>query len=152
MKRCLLILLLVMAPVTQSLATYTDKIMMVRSDQSFPETMTSLQLAIKKHGYKLSRIQRVDIGLTHSGFKTDKYRIVFFSKPDEFHMLVDKYPELIPYLPLKIAIFAENDQTILISANPLIFMQMYHDKELKAIFERWQNDIIAILNSVQKGE
>jgi len=152
MKRYLLIVLLVLAPFSQSQATYTDRIMMIRSDQSFPETMAALQLAIKNHGYTLSRVQRVDLGLTHSGFKTDRYRIVFFGKPDEFHQLVDKYPELIPYLPLKIAIFAENDQTILISANPLIFMQMYHNKELSKIFERWQKDIIAILNSVQSAE
>ena len=43
--------------------------------------MAVLQHAIGTQGYTLSRVQRVDIGLTESGFKTDKYRVVFFGKP-----------------------------------------------------------------------
>ena len=133
-------------------ALVTDQMIMTRSDQGFPETMVSLQLAIRKQGYTLSRVQRVDIGLTSSGYQTDKYRVVFFGKTDEIHELTRKHPELIPYLPLKIAIFAEGDHTIMVTTNPQVFADMYPDQDLKPLFQRWQKDVINILNSVHFSE
>ncbi len=130
----------------------TDELIMIRSTQAFPEAMTSLQSAITAQGYTISRVQRVDIGLTSSGYKTDKYRIVFFGKTDQIHMLRDQYPELIPYLPLKIAIFAEGEETILVTSNPLAFSQLYTDEQLKPIFQQWGKDIVSIFKSVQISE
>lgn len=130
----------------------TDELIMIRSTQAFPEAMTSLQAAITAQGYTISRVQRVDIGLTSSGYKTDKYRIVFFGKKDEIYTLRDKYPELIPYLPLKIAIFAEGEETILVTSNPIAFTQLYPDDQLKQIFHQWRKDIVSIFKSVQFAE
>ena len=62
---------------------YADELIMARSTEDFPETMLMLQNVIKKQGYIPSRVPRVDIGLTKSGYKTDKYRVVFFGKADE---------------------------------------------------------------------
>ncbi|TNF36181.1 MAG: DUF302 domain-containing protein, partial [Gammaproteobacteria bacterium] len=106
-------------------AVVTEQLIMIRSQQPFPETMASLQLAITNQGYTISRVQRVDIGLTSSGYKTDKYRVVFFGKPEEIRTLRTQHPELIPYLPLKIAIFAEGEETILVASNPIAFAQLY---------------------------
>jgi uncharacterized protein (DUF302 family) len=130
-------------------AVITDELMMIRSDQAFPETMSSLQEAIKKQGYALSRVQRVDIGLTAMGFKTDKYRVVFFGKTNEIHHLSENYPSLIPYLPLKIAIFAEGEETLLVCSNPMSFIDLYPEPELADIFRQWRKDIEKILNYVQ---
>ena len=131
-----------------SQALVTGEMIMVRSSESFPETMSLLQEAIKGHGYQLSRIQRVDVGLTKKGYKTDKYRIVFFGKGEQIQHLSSKYPQLIPYLPLKIAIFAENDNTILISVNPTIYNDLFNLPELKPVYEKWLKDITLILNAV----
>ena len=150
MKRLLLIALFLFSGHASALVT--DQLMMVRSSQSFPETMATLQEAIAKQGYKVSRVQRVDIGLTRSGYKTDKYRIVFFGKTDEIHGLSHKYPDMVPYLPLKIAIFAEGDETLLITANPWAFAQMYPQKDLKATFQHWYQNIRHILEIVQNAE
>ena len=87
-----------------------QEIIMTRSMQPFPETMLTLQESIRAHGYTVSRVQRIDIGLTGMGYKTDKYRIVFAGKPDEIRMLTEKAPQLIPYMPPKISIFAEGNQ------------------------------------------
>ena len=100
-------------------------------------------------GYELSRVQRVDVGLSSKGYKTDKYRVVFFGKGKQIQQLSLKYPQLIPYLPLKIAIFAENDNTILISSNPTIYNDLFKLPELKPTFEIWLKDITQILKSVQ---
>ena len=130
-------------------AVITDELMMIRSAYSFPETMSLLQEAIKKQGYTLSRVQRVDIGLTASGYQTDKYRVVFFGKTGEVHKLVKEHPEFIPYLPLKIAIFAEGDETILVCSNPAAFTHLFADDDLHVIFKRWEKDLTQILNYVQ---
>ena len=85
---------------------------MARSASSFPETMSKLQEIIKAEGYKVSRVQRVDIGLTAMGYKTDKYRVVFYGKAEENKKLVKQYPFLIPYLPLKMSTYVLKDTII----------------------------------------
>jgi uncharacterized protein (DUF302 family) len=132
-----------------SQAVVTGEMIMVRSSEAFPETMSTLQQAISDRGYSLSRVQRVDVGLTAKGYATDKYRVVFFGKGEQVKQLAADYPQLIPYLPLKIAIYAEGDDTILISANPASFNDMFDIPQLKPVFNQWQRDIIDILNSMQ---
>lgn len=134
---------------SNSFAVVTGEMIMVRSAEAFPETMSLLQEAIRDQGYQLSRVQRVDVGLSAKGYATDKYRIVFFGKGKEIQQLSAKYPQLIPYLPLKIAIFAEDDNTILISANPSTYNDLFNLPELKPTFDKWLIDITKIMKSVQ---
>ena len=134
---------------SNSFAVVTGELIMVRSAEAFPETMSLLQEAIHKQGYQLSRVQRVDVGLSAKGYATDKYRIVFFGKGREIQQISAKYPQLIPYLPLKIAIFAEDDNTILISANPSTYNDLFNIPELKPTFDKWFIDITKIMKSVQ---
>ncbi len=149
MKHSLLLLLLL--AVFQR-AAVADDLMMIRSTQDFPETMATLQAAIKKTGNTLTRVQRIDVGLTKMGYKTDKYRVVFYGKLAEINQLVEKFPELIPYLPLKIAIFSENNETVLTATNPERLSEMYPDKELIPIFLTWAKDLIQIMDEVQKAD
>ncbi len=133
----------------KSHAVVTGEMLMVRSTEAFPEAMALLQEAISKQGYTLSRIQRVDVGLNAKGYKTDKYRVVFFGKGEQIQAISIKYPQLIPYLPLKIAIYAEGDDTILVSANPSVLHDMFQLKDLKPMFDLWLKDITIILKAVQ---
>jgi uncharacterized protein (DUF302 family) len=129
-----------------------EEILMARSLQPFPEAMLALQDSIRDHGYTLSRVQRVDIGLTGMGYKTDKYRIVFLGKIDEVRELEVKAPQMIPYLPLKISIFAEDSQTILITSNPRLYAAIAGDAVDPAIFERWERDLRSIFHDVSITE
>ncbi|HKJ76074.1 MAG TPA: DUF302 domain-containing protein [Gammaproteobacteria bacterium] len=147
MSRTLALLLLLAAAVP----AHADRLLMARSSQPFPETMLAVQDAIGAHGYTVSRVQRVDIGLTASGYKTDKYRIVFFGRPGEVRRLADKHLELIPYLPLKLTLFAEGDDTIIVSANPMVFAPVADDPETKAILKRWRRDVRAILAQIRSA-
>ena len=72
-----------------------DGLVMVRTALTFPEAMLALQESIREHGYTVSRVQRVDIGLTGMGYKTDKYRIVFAGKYDEIREICDRYGVLL---------------------------------------------------------
>ena len=129
---------------------YAEDLVMLRSSQPFPETMSNLQQVIKQHGYVVSRVQRVDIGLTKMGYKTDKYRVVFFGKNKELQKLSDDYPELTAYLPLKIAIFSEGTETLLVTSDPIKFTEMFPDKALTEHFSRWSNDVVAIFSDMRK--
>jgi uncharacterized protein (DUF302 family) len=126
-----------------------EDLLMLRSSQPFPETMSNLQNTIKHHGYTVSRVQRVDIGLTKMGYKTDKYRVVFFGKHDELVKITNTHPELAAYLPLKIAIFSEDTETLLVTTNPLKYGEMFKNESLKKYFTQWSKDITAILNDMR---
>ena len=117
-----------------------EQLMMVRVKQSFPETMLKFQEVIKEHGYQLSRVQRVDIGLTNMGYQTDKYRIVFFGKLEQNRWIVEKHPELIAYLPIKVAIYAEEQDTLMVAPNLELLINA-QDPQLKKIVSEWQRDI-----------
>jgi uncharacterized protein (DUF302 family) len=122
----------------------------VRSQQNFEEAMSTLQSAIAARGYRVSRVQRVDVGLEAKGYKTDRYRVVFYAKPGQLEQLADKYPTLIPYLPLNVAIFAEGGNTILAAPRPSILREMFPQPELQPIFEGWEKDVTSILDEVRE--
>jgi uncharacterized protein (DUF302 family) len=125
-----------------------EDMIMTRSVLDFPEAMLALQESIAAHGYTVSRVQRIDVGLTGMGYKTDKYRIVFAGKIAEIRELTDKAPQLTPYLPPKIAIFAEGDQTILVTINPKLYADIAGEAIEPVFFDRWESDLRSIFYDV----
>ena len=111
--------------------------------------MLSLQDSIQSHGYTVARVQRVDVGLTQSGYETDKYRVVFYGRLDEIQKLTHDHPETIPYLPPNISIFAEGDQTLLVTLNPAMYKELFPHPALTELFERWESEVRAIFEEVR---
>jgi uncharacterized protein (DUF302 family) len=144
----LLALLLLLS--TTGASAVQESLLMMRSTQSFPETMLALQKRLGEYGYTISRVQRVDIGLTSSGFQTDKYRIVFYGKPNEIRELSKKHPQLIPYLPLKMTLFAEQDETLLVALDPTMLRDVVDDEEFHYTLQRWKNDILSIMDEIRE--
>ncbi|MEN8169890.1 MAG: DUF302 domain-containing protein [Pseudomonadota bacterium] len=144
------LLALLLLATSHPLQAGNDQLLMMRSVQGFPETMLALQKSISEYGYTVSRVQRVDIGLTSSGFATDKYRIVFFGKLEEVRQLSAKYPQLIPYLPLKITLFAEQDETVLTTFDPGLLTVLAPDEHFRQQTMRWRSDIIAIFDELRE--
>ncbi len=143
---------LVMLLLTASWSSGAQDLYMVRSQMAFPETMIALQKAIREQGYVLSRVQRVDIGLKKSGFKTDRYRVVFFGKPEQIEQYSKRYRDLVPYLPLKIAIFAEGDETLVLASSFQHLRPYFTQPELERQFDAWETDIQRILEQVRLSE
>ncbi len=131
--------------------SFADELMMIRSEQTFPETMLKLQETINKMGYTISRVQRVDIGLSKSGYMTDKYRVVFFGRNNEITEITAKYPHLIPYIPWKIAIFAEQENTLLVTADPLRLLDKRYPGANRYLYQ-WKKDLEKIMHNMQKAE
>lgn len=127
-----------------------QNLLMVRTPQPFEATMNVLQQTLAEYGYAVGHVQRCDGGMADFGYKSDLYRVVFFGKLAEVRELSAKYPELIPYLPLKILLFAERDQTVLVALNPLELARRYEARQLQVQFLRWHSDLRAILQEVQE--
>ena len=128
-----------------------NDLLMVRSQQGFPEAMLTLQTSIREHGYDVLRVQRIDIGLTGMGYKTDKYRVVFVGKTKEIQYLVDKYPEMVAYMPPQISIFAEKGETMLVTANPGVYADMIDDEADKIMFKRWESDVYSVFDDIRNA-
>ena len=129
-----------------------EGLLMARTDNQFPEAMTLLQSAISSHGYKITRLQEVNENLARRHFKSDMYRVVYFGKYDEIKQVTAKYPDLIPFLPLSITIFAEGDQAILVASHPRMLEALFPDPSLKPIFEHWENDMVSIMDEVRESK
>ena len=82
--------------------------------------------------------------------KTDRYRVVFFGKASEIRYIANKYPQLAAYLPMKISLFAEGQETIMLAADPMMLDRVVSSKELKPILKRWSRDIRKILEDIRK--
>ncbi|MES2408173.1 MAG: DUF302 domain-containing protein [Pseudomonadota bacterium] len=129
-----------------------EGLLMARTDNQFPEAMTLLQSAISSHGYKITRLQQVNENLAKRHFKSDMYRVVYFGKYDEIKQASARHPELIPFLPLSITIFAEGDQAILVASHPRMLEAFFPDPAMKPMFERWEKDVAAIMDEVRKSK
>ena len=130
-------------------AVLADDLIIRRVGMTFPETMNALQSAIAEEGYKVSRVQRVDIGLTGSGYNTAEYRIVFFMRENIVHEMAVTHPELTPFLPLKVTIFAEGNETVLVTMNPIKLDEFFPELNMAMTFARWTVDVNRILDRVQ---
>lgn len=129
-----------------------DGLLMVRMEKPFPEAMTLLQSAISSRGYTVTRLQQVNENLERRDFKSDMYRVVYFGKYEEVKQVTAKNAELIPFLPLNITIFAEGDQSILVSSHPKTLRQFFPDPALKPVFDRWEKDIVAIMDELREDK
>jgi len=127
-----------------------DELLMVRMDKQFPEAMTLLQSAISSRGYKITRLQQVNENLERREYKSDMYRVVYFGKLEEVRQATAAYPELIPFLPLNITIFAEGDQTILVANHPQTLRRYFPDSALKPVFDRWEKDVVEIMDEMRE--
>ena len=126
-------------------------LLMTRVNRLFPEAMTLLQSAISSRGYTVTRLQQVNENLERREFKSDMYRVVYFGKHEEVRQATAKNPEMIPFLPLNITIFAEEDQTILVASHPQMLREFFTDPELIPLFDRWEKDIIEIMDEVREA-
>jgi uncharacterized protein (DUF302 family) len=144
--------LLIIVAFTLSVSAIAADLLMVRTRQSFPEAMLTLQTSVKEHGYTVAHVQRIDIGLTGMGYNTDKYRVVFIGKKKEIQYLIDKYPVLAAYMPPQISIFAEHGETVLVTANPQIYANMINVEKDKLIFKRWESDIYSVFDDIRLAD
>lgn len=127
---------------------YAENMIMQRVHHNFENTMILVKEKLDEYGYKVAHIQKCDGGLSDFGYKTDQYRSVFYAKFEEMRHISTRYPLMIPYMPLKIAVIREKDTVLLVALNPNNLSVFFPQKELVILFGRWENDIRAIFEEV----
>lgn len=138
LKLCFVVLLLGSSVISHA---SEDNLLMIRTLEPFEITMEKIQRLIEEYGYSVAHIQRCDGGLNDFDYETDYYRVIFFGKYEEVKALSNDYPELIPFLPLKFLVFAENDETVIVSLDPGTLADYFENPEIKHQLQRWHNDI-----------
>lgn len=131
-------------------AQAAQDLLIARAPRAFPEAMAGAQQAIADAGYTVVRVQRVDVGLSSSGFETAEYRLIFFGRADEMQAVPAQAPELMAYLPLKMVIFAEGDTTMLVMQNPALLARLFPQPSLQRYFQRWERDARAVLERMAR--
>jgi len=150
MKSWCIALALLLATLT--LPAVADQLLIIRTQQSYPEAMSTLQTAISARGYKITRVQNIDVGISKTGHTIDYYKVVFYGKPEEVARIVREHPELIPYLPLNIVIFAEDANTVVATNRPGVLADFFPDPALKPMFMQWEKDLIEIFDEVRAAK
>ena len=110
-----------------------------------------VKTSIEEHGYSVAHIQLCDGGMKDFGYQSDFYRVVFFGKIDEIRTAVEHYPELVSYLPLKLAVIAEKDETLLSVLNPEALAPFFTDHQAQIQLGRWHSDLVSILQDVRRA-
>ena len=127
-------------------------LLMARVNRMFPEAMTLLQSAISSRGNTVTRLQQVNENLQRREFQSDMYRVVYFGKYEEVRQATARNPQLIPFLPLNITIFAEGDETIMVASHPQMLREFFPDPELQPLFERWEKEMVEIMDEVREAK
>jgi hypothetical protein len=124
--------------------------LMARTSMKFEVAMEVLVQTLGEYGYTVAHTQRCDGGMADFGYESDFYRVVFFGKIDEVRRLSADHPELVPFLPLKMLLFAEKNETVFVILNPLDLVRHFDSKDLQVQFQRWHSDIRSILNEIRE--
>lgn len=128
-----------------------DNMLMSRIAAPADLVMEYVKTSVEEHGYTIAHLQLCDGGMTDAGYKTDFYQVIFFGKVEEVRMISADYPELVSYLPLKLAVIAERDETLLSVLNPEALAPFYSDRRLQIQFGRWRRDLASIMDDVQRA-
>ena len=136
--------------VSATVASAND-MMMARLPLKAEIALEYVKASIREHEYTIAHEQLCDGGMTTFGYKTDTYRVLFFGKGKEIRMLSEKHPDIVSYLPLKMTVVAENNETLLSILDPDFLARYYDDRDVLITLQRWQNDIRSIFNDVRRG-
>lgn len=128
-----------------------DNMLMIRIPMRADVVMEYVKTSVVEHGYSIAHLQTCDTGLGDFGYKSDFYQVLFFGKVDEVRWLSEHHPELVSYVPLKIAVIAERDETLLVVLNPEALAQFYADEGVQIQLGRWHNDLVSIFEDVRRA-
>jgi len=129
-----------------------DEMLMARIGMKADLAVEYLKTSVEEHGYTVAHVQLCDGGMKDFGYKSDTYRVVFFGKVDEVRWITEKHPEFVAYVPLKMAVVAEKDESVISIVNPHTFNQYYQgDEDMRIQFARWYNDIHSIISDMYKA-
>jgi uncharacterized protein (DUF302 family) len=134
-----------------SVSALADNMLMIRIPMKAEIVLEYVKTSITEHGYQIAHLQTCDAGLGDFDYKTDFYQVVFFGKVDEVRWISENHPELVSYLPLKIAVIAERDDALLVVLNPEALAPFYAEEAIQVQLGRWNSDLVSIFDDVRRA-
>jgi uncharacterized protein (DUF302 family) len=134
-----------------SVGSLADNMLMIRIPMKAEIVLEYVKTSIIEHGYQIAHLQTCDAGLGDFDYKTDFYQVVFFGKVDEVRWISENHPELVSYLPLKIAVIAERDDALLVVLNPEALAPFYAEEAIQVQLGRWNSDLVSIFDDVRRA-
>lgn len=122
-----------------------DRLPVVDSKNDFPETMMRLQDELQSQGYRVLRVQSVDRGMEKAGYHLDKYRIIFFGKPEDLNRVLEDYPAFASFLPLSITVYEEGGQTKILNMPYKKIKQAAPTPDIALLVDTWQEETLTVI-------
>lgn len=144
-------LLLIGCALLSTTSVARENILTARTSSGFENTLKKAKLILEENRFTVAHVQRCDGGLRQMGYKTDNYKVIFFGRIDEVRRLTKAHPELMPFLPLKLAIFSEGKETLVSTVNPNSILAMMPDlkEELQPLFNQWEQELRKVLSDLR---
>lgn len=142
-------LLMTLSLPLQAAADHTT--LMARTSLPFDQAMATAQALLDEYGYTVAHIQKCDGGMAKFGYHSDKYQLVFFGKLEEVRRVSHDHPAMIPFLPLKLAVFAEGEETVVVALDPLELGRYLPDAKLQIQLARWHSDLKSLLAELREA-
>ena len=150
MKKLLLAALLLLMGSAHAI---TNDMMMVRMHIKAEVAIEYLKSALEQRGYAIAHTQKCDGGMHSFGYTTDFYRSIFFGKGTEAREIAKAHPDFVSYIPLKMTVVAERDETVMSIVNPHAFDRFYSDDPMMLQhFKNWHHDILSIFSDLRAAE
>ncbi len=122
-------------------AAHAQFVLTARTPLPFAAAFEEVKSGLRARGYEIAHVQTCNLAMNEFGYQTEGYHVVFFGKLAEVRRISAQYPEMIPFLPLKIAVFAEHRETVLAALDPTGVVTGQADRGLRIQAARWKNDI-----------
>jgi uncharacterized protein (DUF302 family) len=150
MKKLLLAALFLIASSAQAI---TNDMMMLRMHMKADVAIEYLKSALEQRGYAIAHTQKCDGGMHSFGYTTDFYRSIFFGKGAEAREISKAHPDFVSYIPLKMTVVAEREETVMSIVNPHVFDRFYSDDPMMLQhFKNWHHDILSIFSDLRATE
>ena len=150
MKKLLLAALFLIASSAQAI---TNDMMMLRMHMKADMAIEYLKSALEQRGYAIAHTQKCDGGMHSFGYTTDFYRSIFFGKGAEAREISKAHPDFVSYIPLKMTVVAEREETVMSIVNPHVFDRFYSDDPMMLqYFKNWHHDILSIFSDLRAAE
>lgn len=121
-----------------------EQFLTVERQGDYTPALDDLTIAIADHNYTLIKIQPIDEGLRHFGYKTENYKVVFFGNSKQVDQLVADHPEASVMLPLKIMLYQQGNMIVASSPDMGMWKKVF-GPDVIPVIEGWQQDVKKIL-------
>lgn len=125
-----------------------DQLVTKKSAQEFDNAIADVQMALEQNGFKVEFVQRIDIGLAKAGYRSDKYRIVFFMPEQGVEAVLLKRADLAELFPLKVTVYRDNGKVYMLRAQSASQLDNSVPADVRSHFRAWDRKVNQVIKNL----